>query len=54
MSKPEMPEVRRHVAGICNYRMLIDGAYFGYVDGVWEKSPNQALSKIRYEAGEKV
>lgn len=53
MSKPIMPEVRHLVAGVCNYRMLIDGTYFGYVEGVWEKSPNQALSKIRYEAGKK-
>jgi len=48
------PEVRQNPAGVCNYRMLIDGVYFGYIDGEWLKSSDQLLSKRRYEEGEKV
>ena len=54
MSKPVMPEVRERKHWVCTYRMVVDGIYFGFMDGYWQKADCQATAKRRFDKGVKV
>ena len=44
-------KVSKYLKGVCEKRISVDGIYFGFVDGSWEKASDQLIAKQRYELG---
>ena len=44
-------KVSKYLKGVCEKRICVDGIYFGFVDGSWEKASDQLIAKQRYELG---